>query len=225
MQSADDDDETLEPHAGVHAHADEVNDEDVVPAPLEPEELRRKRVAEEHADPPVPPVGTEDAVIEREFFVLVAAIPGDEKFHRVGVADDRAGEQNDLRHLVDVLRRDDVLQLEDRARRNHQRQHHGESAEDRAGDEVGRENRRVPGRNNRGGEVEGNDAVHGEHERRGETGEKQIRHLVMAPVAVRAAPAERENSVEEFLDLRRRAIAQRRRDRESIRCTKRAPRP
>src|SRR4030095_8877151 len=100
---------TFEPHAGVDAHADEVNDEDVIAAPLEPEKLWRKRVAKEHADPPVPPVGTEDAVIERVFFVLVAAIPGDEKFHRIGVGNDRASEQNDLRHLVDVLRRDDVL--------------------------------------------------------------------------------------------------------------------
>src|SRR6266446_8252771 len=42
MQSANDDDETLEPHPGVHAHANEVNDEDVTPAPAEPKELRRK---------------------------------------------------------------------------------------------------------------------------------------------------------------------------------------
>src|SRR5436190_20908413 len=57
MQSADDNDEALEPHAGVDAHADEIDDEDVVTAPLEPEELRRKRIAEEHTDPPVPQVG------------------------------------------------------------------------------------------------------------------------------------------------------------------------
>src|SRR5262245_56437889 len=37
VQSANDDDETLEPHPGVYAHADEVNDIDVVPAPFEPE--------------------------------------------------------------------------------------------------------------------------------------------------------------------------------------------
>ena len=84
---------------------------------------------------------------------------------------------------------------------NEQRQHHGEAAEDRAGDEVRRENRRVPGRNNRRGEVEGHDAVHRENQRRGETGQQQIRHFVMAPVPVRAAPAKRENSVEKFLDL------------------------
>ena len=208
MQAADDDDEALEPHAGVHAHADEVNDEDISPAPLEPEKLRRKHVAEDHADPPVPPVGTEDAIVEREPLVLIAAVPGDEKLHRVGVADDRAGQQNDLRHLVDVLRRDDVVQLENGARRDHQREHHGEPAEDRARDEIRRENRRVPGRNDRRGEVEGHDAVHRKHQRRGKTGQKQIRHFVMAPVAVRAAPAEGENAVEEFLDLRRRAIAQ-----------------
>ena len=81
MQAADDDDETLEPHAGVDAHADEENDEDVVAAPLEPEELWRKRVAKEHADPPVPPVGTEDAVPKGELFVGIAAIPSHEKLH------------------------------------------------------------------------------------------------------------------------------------------------
>src|SRR5207253_8014938 len=40
VQSADDDDETLEPHPGVDAHADEINDEDIAPAPAGPEELR-----------------------------------------------------------------------------------------------------------------------------------------------------------------------------------------
>src|ERR1700738_5689946 len=40
MQPADDNDEALEPHARVDAHADEIYDVDVVPEPLEPEELR-----------------------------------------------------------------------------------------------------------------------------------------------------------------------------------------
>src|SRR2546421_5630232 len=65
VQPADDDDETLEPHPGVDAHADEIDDVDVVPEALEPKELRGKGVAEKRADPPVPPVGTEDAVEER----------------------------------------------------------------------------------------------------------------------------------------------------------------
>src|SRR5438067_9943968 len=103
MQSTDDDDETLEPHPGVHAHANEIDDEDVAPAPAEPEELRRKHVAEQHANPPVPPIRTEYSIPEREPLVGVAAVPGHEKFHRVGVSDERSGEQNDLRHVVDVL--------------------------------------------------------------------------------------------------------------------------
>ena len=160
VQTAHDDDETLEPHPGVHAHADEVNDVDVEAEFLEPKKLRRNEVAEEHADPPVPPIGTENAVIEREFFVLVAAIPRDEKLHRVGVGNDRAGQQNDLRHFVDVLRRDDVLQLVNRARRNQQREHHGEAAEDRARHEIRRENRGVPRWDDGGGEIEGDHAVH-----------------------------------------------------------------
>src|SRR5216110_3606413 len=38
MQSADDNDEALEPHAGVHAHADKINDKNVPPAPPRSEE-------------------------------------------------------------------------------------------------------------------------------------------------------------------------------------------
>src|SRR5215475_7675036 len=34
-------DEPFEPHAGVHAHAHEKHDQDVVTAPAEPKELRR----------------------------------------------------------------------------------------------------------------------------------------------------------------------------------------
>ena len=60
--------------------------------------------------------------------------------------------------------------LNNRARRQHQRQHHGEPAEDGAGDEVGRENGGVPGRQNGSGEVEGDDAVHRQHQRSGEAG-------------------------------------------------------
>src|SRR3954451_6377562 len=40
VEATDDDDETLEPHAGVDAHADEIDDVDVVPETFEPKELR-----------------------------------------------------------------------------------------------------------------------------------------------------------------------------------------
>src|SRR5712691_3517011 len=69
MQSADDDDETLEPHAGVHAHANEVNDQNISPAPAEPEQLRREDIAKQHAHPPVPPVRAEHAVPKCESLV------------------------------------------------------------------------------------------------------------------------------------------------------------
>src|SRR5437773_12431790 len=112
MESTDDDDETLEPHAGVDAHANKVDDENVSPAPAEPEKLRRKNIAKQHAHPPVPPVGTEDAVPKREPLVSVAAIPSYEKFHHVGVTDERAGKQNDIRHHYELLRIDDDEECE-----------------------------------------------------------------------------------------------------------------
>src|SRR4030095_7026475 len=107
-----DDNETLEPHSSVDAHTDEIDDVNVAPAPAEPEEWRGKRVAEEHSAPPVPPIRTEDAIPESEPLVLIAAVPGDEKFHRIGVGNDRARQQNDLRHLVDVRERNYALQFE-----------------------------------------------------------------------------------------------------------------
>src|SRR3954453_7199389 len=100
MRSAHDDDEPLVPHAGVHAPAEEINDVNISPAPSEPEQLRRKHVAEQHADPPVPPEGPEYSVIKGKPFVMIAAVPSHEKFHGIGVSDERSGQQDDLRHLV-----------------------------------------------------------------------------------------------------------------------------
>src|SRR5438045_6870833 len=87
MESTDNDDETLEPHAGVHTHANKVDDENVSPAPAEPEKLRRKNIAKQHAGPPIPQVRTEDAVPKRAPLVSVAATPGHEKFNHAGITD------------------------------------------------------------------------------------------------------------------------------------------
>ena len=48
----------------------------------------------------------------------------------------------------------------------------------------------------RHGEVERHDRVHRQHQRRGETGQKQIGFLVVTPVPVRAGPTKREQPVE-----------------------------
>src|SRR4029453_2766696 len=105
VQSAGDDDKTLKPHAGVDAHANEENDQHVMPAPAEPKQLRRKHVAKEHAKPPVPPVGTENAVPKCELLVVISAIPGNEELHRVGVSNERTRQQNNLRYFFAGLRR------------------------------------------------------------------------------------------------------------------------
>ncbi len=68
-QTAGNNDEALKPHARVHAHADEKDDKHIPAAPREPEKLRGKAIAEKHAKPPVPPVGTKDTVPKRETLV------------------------------------------------------------------------------------------------------------------------------------------------------------
>ena len=96
------------------------------------------------------------------------------------------------------------------ANRNRERQHHREARVDGAGDEVGREDRRVPARHHRHREVEADDGVHREHQRRREAGENQRGHFVAMPVARRAAPAERQRAEDDLLHLRHRAIPHRR---------------
>ena len=175
---------------------------------LEPENLRREHVARDHR-PVGPPVGAEGAIDERELLVGVPAEPRDEELHRVGVADDRAGHEHDPRHAVEVEEGDDVLEAEGLARDHHQRDHHREAREDGAGDEVGREDRRVPAGQLRDGEVHRDDRVHGEDERCRQAGEDQVRRLVVQPVARRAAPAEREEAVDVAPNRGDRAVAQR----------------
>ncbi len=137
-------------------------------------------------------VRTERAVDEGESLVRIAAVPGDEELGRVRVADDRAGRQDDLVHVLEVLDRDQVLEIQSPARDQHQRHHHGEAGEDGARDEVGREDRRVPAGHDRGREVERHDRVHRKHQRRRNAGQNQVGLFVVAPVPGRPAPAEAE---------------------------------
>ena len=162
---------------------------------FEPKELRSDDVAGNH-NPISPRVMTERAVHECETFVWIRAIPRDEEFHAIGVADDRARRQSDLTHAVDVILRDQVLETVDRPQRQHQGEHHAEAGEDRPGDEIRRENRRMPTGQQRNGEVEGDDGVNGKNQRGRNAGQHEVSHFVVAPVAVRTAPAHRKKSVD-----------------------------
>src|SRR5438552_1306024 len=158
-QTAGNNDEPLEPHASVHAHRDKENDKNISAAPAEPKELWREAIAEEHAQPPVPPVWSENAVPKCEPLVRIPAIPRYKKFHHIRVADERTGQQNDLGHFVDVRRGDDIVQFEDGTRGNQQGQHHGKTAEDRSGHKVRREDGGVPCRHDRRSKVKRYNAV------------------------------------------------------------------
>ena len=98
-----------------------------------------------------------------------------------------------------------------RAQRNRDRQHHREAGINGAGDEIRRENRRVPAGNDGHREVEAHDGVDRKHQRRRQARQQQIRRLVAVPVARRTAPAHRQHAVNiSVVRLADRAIAQRR---------------
>ena len=74
---------------------------------------------------------------------------------------------------------------------------HGEAGIQGADDEVGREDGLLPARHQARGEIEPDDRVHRDHKRHGERGQRRVERLVAVPVPGRAAPAEREDAVEQ----------------------------
>ena len=164
---------------------------------LDPQQLRDDAVAQDQRPVHVP-VRTGGPVVDHVLLELVGAVPGEERLHHVAVEHDQAGDEHDLRHVVEMAHRDHVLQAVDAAHRDEQRQHHREAGVDGAGDEVGREDRGVPAGQQRHREVEAHDGVDREHQRRREAGEDQVGGLVDLPVPRRAAPAHGQHAVDEL---------------------------
>ena len=129
--------------------------------------------------------------------------------HQVAVADDQARREHDLAHRLEVPGGHHVLEAHEAPSGNHQRHHHGEAAEHRAGDEVRREDRLVPAGDDRDREVVAHDGVHREHQRRRQPGEQEVGDLVVMPVARRPAPSEGKDAVDAPHPPRRRAVAER----------------
>ena len=199
VQRRHDDHEPLEPHADVDDDRQREQDRDARARLLEPEDLRADHVAGDHG-PVGPGVRSARAVHEREDLVGVPAVPRGEELRGIGVADHRPGHEHDLRHVVEVPEGDDVLEAERRAADHHERHHHGEPGEDRARDEVGREDRRMPSGEQGDREIHRDDRMNREDQRRREGGEDEIGALVVVPLPHGAAPSEGEETVDELPD-------------------------
>ena len=143
-------------------------------------------------------VGPGHAVQDHEAFVLIAAVEGGERFHHVAVADDQPGGEQHLAHVVEVAHGDEIFEAKEFPHGNRKRQHHGKSRVNRARDEVGRKNRRVPSGNDGEGKVKTHDRVHGEDQRRREAGQQQGSRFVPLPMNRRAAPSHREQTINQF---------------------------
>ena len=136
------------------------------------------------------------AVLEDAELVHVAAVVREEELDDVGVADDHRGEEHGLGQFLEVFDRHHVFELLELAHRNAQRQHHRAAREDGAGHEVGREDGGVPARHQTHREVPRHDRVHREHQRRGETGQERVEHVVVAPLALGPDPAQRKRAID-----------------------------
>ena len=164
----------------------------------------------EDQHPVRPGVRPEHTVVNHEPLVLVRAVPPEEDLHHVPVEHDESGDERHLRHVLEVAHRDEVFEPEHPPQRDGECEDHRKAGVDGAGHEVGREDRRVPPGNDADREVEADDRVHREHQRRRHARKQQVRVLVTLPVARRAAPAERERAIDVFRDLVLGAVTQRR---------------
>ncbi len=170
MQAGDDDDEALQPHADEDHDRHQEQGRHVLAGSFRPQDLRDDDVAGDQR-----PVGdrvrAEHAIDQHEPFVTITTVPAHERLKPVSVAHDHAGRQHDLGHVLQVALCDEILQAVEPPQRDRQHQDHREARVDRAGDEVRREDRRVPARYVGDGEVEAHDGVHGDDERRRQAGE------------------------------------------------------
>jgi len=134
----------------------------------EPQQLRNDDVRRDDA-PVRPRVRPCRPVVDHEHLERTAAIPRCKRLDRVGVCEDQTGPEHHLRAVVQMAFRDQVVKSVDSAQRDRQDQNHGESGKNRAGDEIGRKDGRVPAGQNRNGEVEADDCVHRQHQGRRQT--------------------------------------------------------
>ena len=114
----------------------------------------------------------------------------------VAVADDQPGGQHHLAHVVEMPHGDEIFQVETACAPESQASAPSRNPEDRAGDEVRRENRRVPAGNNAEGEIKADDGVHRNNQRRRQPRKQQRRRFVAMPVHRRSAPAHGQNAVD-----------------------------
>src|SRR5581483_1368582 len=94
MQTGHDDLKTFEPHADINDERQHPNQPDVVADTPRPQTLRKSDVAE-NQQPPSNGVRAGDTVPIHETFVLVAAVPGKESFHRVAISHNQASTEHE----------------------------------------------------------------------------------------------------------------------------------
>ena len=167
MQAGDHYSKTLQPHADVDEQGDHKQQRHARPCPAEPQHLWYQDITPEHG-PIQRRVWTKHAVVEREDFILIAAIPRGKRFHQVAIANDHPCSQQDERHIAQVPQGNKFFQVIDGPDRNGNGQDHGKTREDGPSHKVRREDGGMPAGEQRHGKIEAHNAVYRHDERGGQ---------------------------------------------------------
>src|SRR5947209_2517769 len=101
METGDDNDETLEPHAEVDEKRDDKEGEWITADSPRPKRLRDENVAQ-YEHPKNPAVRTKGAIGHHVLLKNIAAVPRHECFNEIAVTDHQPGGEHDIRHVVQV---------------------------------------------------------------------------------------------------------------------------
>jgi len=100
--------------------------------------LRHDAVAN-HRHPPAPGIGAGEIAPGLKPFVEITAVPTRPHLGDVGVGDDQSAGENQFAGSIEMGFSDVIMQPIDRPHRDGQQHRHRDAAEDRAGDEVRRQ--------------------------------------------------------------------------------------
>src|SRR5207302_8861449 len=106
-----------------------------------------------------------------------------------------------------MIRSDDALETVTVAHHDRQHDDQREPGNNRAKKEIGWKLSGMPTGSEPAGKIEADDAVHRNDHRRHDRAHDEVDALVVAPVARRASPAERQNAVEHLLSAMLRLVS------------------
>src|SRR5262249_59280859 len=132
--------------------------------------------------------------------IWISAVERDERFIDIAVSDDDPRSEHELRHVLQMPHRNELLEPVDFAQRDRERQYHRKSGINCARDKIRRKDGRMPAWDYRDSEIETDDGVNRDNKWSCQPRQQQISLFIPLPVIGGAAPAHRHHSIDNLCE-------------------------